>query len=374
MVKREMEDIVFNELQPQKVIIIYGARRVGKTVLIEQLMRRYQGKVLLLNGEDMTTVDMLSRRTVSNYQHLFSGIDLLIIDEAQYIENIGKILKLIVDSMKNLAVLVSGSSSFDLLNQAGEPLVGRSYSFILYPFSHKELLHFESQADILRHLDSYLIYGSYPELFKIEDYDKKQHYLLEMISLYLLNDILSIDGIKNASKMQKLLKLIALQIGSGISYDELSKQLGMSRNTVEKYLDLLSKTFVIFKLPAFSTNPRKEISKMAKWYFYDNGIRNALINDFKPIVVRSDVGMLWENFVISERIKMNNNQRLHKNYFFWRNYNKQEIDFIEEYKGELHAFECKWNECNVKIPAAFKDNYPKSSFNIIHNRNFFEFL
>ncbi|MFA7600579.1 MAG: DUF4143 domain-containing protein, partial [Bacteroidales bacterium] len=159
-----------------------------------------------------------------------------------------------------------------------------------------------------------------------------------------------------------------------ISYDELSKQLGMSRNTVEKYLDLLSKTFVIFKLPAFSTNPRKEISKMAKWYFYDNGIRNALINDFKPIVVRSDVGMLWENFVISERIKMNNNQRLHKNYFFWRNYNKQEIDFIEEYKGELHAFECKWNECNVKIPAAFKDNYPKSSFNIIHNRNFFEFL
>ncbi len=219
-------------------------------------------------------------------------------------------------------------------------------------------MHFESQADILRHLDSYLIYGSYPELFKIEDYDKKQHYLLEMISLYLLNDILSIDGIKNASKMQKLLKLIALQIGSEISYDELSKQLGLSRNTVEKYLDLLSKTFVIFKLPAFSTNPRKEISKMAKWYFYDNGIRNALINDFKPIVVRNDVGMLWENFVISERIKMNNNQRLHKNYFFWRNYNKQEIDLIEEYKGELHAFECKWNECNIKIPAAFKDNYP----------------
>jgi predicted AAA+ superfamily ATPase len=174
--------------------------------------------------------------------------------------------------------------------------------------------------------------------------------------------------------MQKLLKLIALQIGSEISYDELSKQLGLSRNTVEKYLDLLSKTFVIFKLPAFSANPRKEISKMAKWFFYDNGIRNALINDFKPIVIRKDVGMLWENFIISERIKKNNNLRLHKNYYFWRNYNKQEVDFIEEYNGELHAFECKWNECNLKIPSAFKDNYPKTSYNIIHNRNFFNFL
>ncbi len=374
MIKRDLEETIISELQPGKVIVIYGARRVGKTVLIEQLMQRFQGKKILLNGEDITTINMLSRRSIANYQQLFANIDLLIIDEAQNINDIGKILKLIVDNLKNLSILVSGSSSFDLKNQAGEPLVGRSYSFILYPFSHNEVLQIENQIELIQHVEQYLVYGNYPELFTIEDFIKKQNYLIEIVELYLLKDILMIDGIKNASKMHNLLKLIALQVGSEVSYDELSKQLGLSRNTVEKYLDLLSKTFVIFKLPAYSTNPRKEVSKIAKWYFYDNGIRNALINNFKPIVIRNDIGMLWENYIISERIKKNNNLHLHKNYYFWRNYNKQEIDLIEEYNGEIHAFECKWQEKAVKIPSSFKENDSFKSFNIIHSNNFHEFI
>ena len=272
MIQRKLKKVIETIMQPKKVMLVYGARRVGKTVLIKQIAEDFKGKVLYLNGEDASTEDMLSTKTASNYRQLLSGIDLLVLDEAQNIPEIGKVLKLIVDEVEDISVVASGSSSFDLRNQTGEPLVGRSYTFRLSPFSVGELVAYQSGAKVFQELDERLIYGSYPELFSITDYDRKQQYLTELSQSYLLKDILTLDGIKNSGKMFNLLRLVAYQMGNEVSYDELGRQLALSRNTVEKYLDLLSKTFVIYRLPAFSRNPRKEISKSGKWYFYDNGI------------------------------------------------------------------------------------------------------
>lgn len=374
MLKREIEDKIFEEIVPGKVILLYGARRVGKTVLLEQLVSRYGGKVSVLNGEDFSTESLLAERTVSNYRQLLAGTDLLVIDEAQNIREIGKILKLIVDEIKNVAVLVSGSSSFDLQNSAGEPLVGRSYVFNLFPFSQSEFLNKETRIELLQNLEERLIYGSYPELSSITDYTKKQLYLNEIANSYLLKDILMIDGIKNAGKMRDLLRLVSFQTGGEVSYDELGRQLSLSRNTVEKYLDLLSKTFVIFRLPAFSGNPRKEVSKSSKWYFYDNGIRNAVIGDFRPVSGRTDMGALWESFIISERIKYRNYRREPANFYFWRSYSGQEIDLIEEHNGVVRAFEFKWGDKKVKMPSSFQNQYPDVEFTVVNRTNFFDIL
>lgn len=374
MIKRELEDLIFADIKPQKAILLFGARRVGKTILMENLIRRFGEKVVFLNGEDLSTVEMLSARTVANYDQLFQGIELLAIDEAQTIPDIGKILKLIVDSMKGLSLLVSGSSSFDLYNQTGEPLVGRSFQYKLYPFSLKELSQTENRIEATQRLEERLVYGMYPELFSIPDFSKKQQYLLEIVNSYLLKDILMIDGIKNSGKMRDLLRLIAYQTGSEVSYDELGKQLGLSRNTVEKYLDLLAKTFVIYKLPAYSTNKRKEISKPSKWYFTDNGIRNALIGDFRVIPLRQDTGALWESFLIGERIKKRNNANEYASYYFWRSYSGQEIDLIEEHNGTLAAYEFKWGDKKAKTPSVFKDIYPATAYQIVNKTNYLEFV
>ena len=374
MLKREIEDSIFEELVLGKVIMIYGARRVGKTVLLDQLVSRYGGKVSILNGEDFSTEALLSERTVSNYRQLLTGTNLLVIDEAQNIKEIGKILKLIIDGIKDVAVLVSGSSSFDLQNSAGEPLVGRSYVFNLFPFSQNEFLKSETRIGLLQNLEDRLIFGSYPELSSIPDFTKKQIYLNEIANSYLLKDILMIDGIKNAGKMRDLLRLISFQTGNEVSYDELGRQLGLSRNTVEKYLDLLSKTFIIFKLPAFSGNPRKEVSKSSKWYFYDNGIRNAVISDFRSLSGRTDVGALWESFIISERIKYRSYRREPANFYFWRSYSGKEIDLIEEHNGVIRAFEFKWGDKKTKMPSSFQNQYHTAEYTVINRTNFLDIL
>ena len=245
MLKRELESKIFSDIKPQRVVLLLGARRVGKTVLIEKLIERFGEGVVYLNGEDFTTLEMLSTRTISSYTQLFQGVKLLAIDEAQNIPEIGNILKLIVDHVKDISVLVCGSSSFDLYNMAGEPLVGRSSHYKLFPFSLKELSREESGMEAMQRLEERLIYGMYPELIHIPEFDKKKQYLFEIVNSYLLKDILMIDGIKNSSKMRDLLRLIAFQMGNEVSYDELGRQLGISRNTVEKYLDLLSKIYVI---------------------------------------------------------------------------------------------------------------------------------
>lgn len=374
MIERRLANVISSLLTNQKVMLVYGARRVGKTVLIRQVSEKYAGKTLFLNGEDASTEVMFRERTAAHYRQLLSGVDLLIIDEAQNIPEIGKILKLIVDDIENIQVIASGSSSFDLRNQTGEPLVGRSYTFHLSPLSAEEWLTQIPAAQLYMDLEERLVYGNYPELLSIKSFEQKQMYLSELAQSYLLKDILTLDGIKNSSKMYNLLRLVAFQMGSEVSYDELGKHLSLSRNTVEKYLDLLAKTFVIYRLPAYSRNPRKEVSKAGKWYFYDNGILNAVIGDFRPLAIRQDVGALWESYMISERMKLNDNRHDTSMYYFWRTYNGQEIDLIEERNGELKAFEFKWGDKKPKCPSSFKDNYPDVPFTSVNKSNFIDFV
>lgn len=373
-IKRILQDKISERIEPGKAILLFGARRVGKTVLMRELIKAFKGKTMLLNGEDYDTISLLHERSISNYKHLLDGIDLLAIDEAQNIPDIGSKLKLIVDEIEGIRVIASGSSSFDLLNKAGEPLVGRSTQFHLNPFSQKEITQIENALDTKRNLESRLIYGSYPEVVTLESFERKTDYLRDIVGAYLLKDILAIDGLKNSGKMRELLRLIAFQMGSEVSYDELGRQLGMSKNTVGKYLDLLSKVFVIYRLGAYSRNLRKEVVKAGKWYFYDNGIRNAIIGNFNPLAVRQDVGSLWENYLISERIKMCCNQTQAKEFYFWRTYDNQEIDLIEESSEGLSAFEFKWGDKKPSAPSAFTATYPDASFEVINKNNYLDFI
>lgn len=374
MIKRLLEDKIFNRLDANKVMLLFGPRRVGKTVLLRQIIDRFDGEYLLLNGEDIDSLMLLEPKSISNYKRLLNGVDLLAIDEAQNIPEIGQKLKLIVDEVSNIKVIASGSSSFDLQNKAGEPLVGRSTQFYLFPFSQAELSQNENRLETKQNFEDRLVFGCYPEVININDTDKKKDYLRDIVNAYLLKDILNIDGLKNSKKMIDLLRLIAFQMGNEVSFDELAKQLGISRNTVEKYLDLLSKVFVIYRLGSFSRNLRKEISKAGKWYFYDNGIRNALIGNYSPISQRTDIGQLWESYLISERIKLSNYKSDNKLFYFWRTYDGQEIDLIEELDGNISAFEFKWGDKIPKAPRAFSDNYLDSKFSVINKNNYLEFI
>lgn len=373
-IKRLLQDRIAARIEPNKAILIFGARRVGKTVLMRQLINGFEGKTMLLNGEDYDTLALLEERSVSNYRHLLEGVDLLAIDEAQNIPEIGTKLKLIVDEIEGIRVIASGSSSFDLLNKAGEPLVGRSTLFHLTPFSQKEIAPTETALETRQNLESRLIYGSYPEVVTLDSFERKTDYLRDIVGAYLLKDILAIDGLKNSGKMKDLLRLIAFQLGSEVSYDELGKQLGMSKNTVEKYLDLLSKVFVVYRLGAYARNLRKEVTKAGKWYFYDNGIRNAIIGNFNPLSIRQDVGALWENYLISERIKANYNEGLGKEFYFWRTYDRQEIDLVEESSESLTALEFKWGNKKTNVLGVFKEAYPNATFDAVNKNNYLSYI
>ena len=375
-VKRILQDKISNRIAPGKAVLIFGARRVGKTVMMRQIVDGYPGRTMMLNGEDYDTLALLENRTMANYRHVLEGIDLLAIDEAQNIPQIGSILKLIVDELPGVSVLASGSSSFDLLNKTGEPLVGRSTQFVLTPFSQREIAQTETALETRQNLEARLIYGSYPEVDRLRPRDSCQHlgYLRDIVGAYLLKDILAIDGLKNSSKMRDLLRLIAFQLGSEVSYEELGKQLGMSKTTVEKYLDLLEKVFVVYRLGAYSRNLRKEVAKAGKWYFYDNGIRNAIIGAFSPLAIRQDVGALWENYIIGERRKANFNEGLHKEFYFWRTYDKQEIDLIEENTDNLTALEFKWGNKMPNAPKVFQEAYPHAEFHVVNRDNYLEFV
>jgi len=369
-IKREVYNRIISNLEPNRVVLIFGARRVGKTFLMQEVIKNFKGRTLILNGEDYDTLSLLEQRTAANYRHILENIELLAIDEAQNIPDIGAKLKLIADEVKGISIIATGSSSFDLLNKSGEPLVGRSKQFYLTPFSQKEMSVGENSLQTKQHLEARLIYGSYPDVVKYNSYEKSAEYLKEIVGAYLLKDILSIDGLKNSGKMRDLLRLIAFQTGNEVSYDELGKQLGMSKNTVEKYLDLLSKVFVIHRLGAYSKNLRKEVTKAGKWYFYDNGIRNAIIGNFSPLAKRDDVGALWENYLIGELIKRNYNTGLGQEFYFWRTYDGQEIDLIIESQSSLLAYEFKWGEKKSKVPVAFAGAYPNTSYEIINQENY----
>lgn len=373
-IDRILKKKITSRIEPNKAVLIFGARRVGKTVMMRQIVDNFSGRTMMLNGEDYDTLTLLENRSIANYRHLLANTDLLAIDEAQNIPKIGNILKLIVDEVPGVSVLASGSSSFDLQNKTGEPLVGRSTQFLLTPFSQHEIAQMESPLDTRRNLESRLIYGSYPEVVMMENYERKTDYLRDIVGAYLLKDILAIDGLKNSNKMRELLRLIAFQIGSEVSYDELGRQLGVSKTTVEKYLDLLEKVFVIYRLGAYSRNLRKEVTKAGKWYFYDNGIRNAIIGAFSPLSIRQDVGALWENYIIGERRKANFNNTLHKEFYFWRTYDKQEIDLIEESADSLTALEFKWGNKTPAAPIAFQKTYPHAQFHVVNRDNYLQFI
>ncbi|WP_234461918.1 ATP-binding protein [Pedobacter segetis] len=371
---RKVQDLIQKRINQNKVLLLYGTRRVGKTYLIKSVEKDYTIPFLHLNAEDADVASILENRSVSNYQRLLAGKKLLIIDEAQVIPEIGKILKLMIDSFEDLTIIATGSSAFDLSNQTGEPLTGRSYTYHLYPVSQKELSALENNLETKQNLDDRLVFGSYPEVFQLETPKEKEEYLKNLVKSYLLKDILHFENIQNSTKIFDLLKLMAYQVGSEVSLNELGKKLGISKNTVERYLDLLSKVQILFKLGGFSTNLRKEIIKSAKWYFFDNGIRNAIINDFRLVPVRQDLGLLWENYCIYERIKLNNHQQINSEYYFWRTYDQQEIDLIEKTGKEIKAFEFKYGNGTKKIPAFFTKNYPEAPFTIINKENYLDFI
>ena len=366
-----------NNIRPQKVLLLLGARRVGKTEFLKNFMRQYPSSdYLFLNGEDQQTIDAFSERSVSNYKRLIGSKNTLIIDEAQKIPEIGQKLKLMVDEITGLKVIATGSSVFDLGNKLGEPLVGRQITMMLYPMSQIEFSLEESFLDTKARIEERLIFGSYPEILQYSSWEDKASYLEGLVSTYLLRDILDYDGIRRADKILDLLKLLCFQIGKEVSVDELANSLkGISRNTVEHYLDLLSKVFIIFKVPGFSRNFRKEVTKSSRWYFYDIGIRNAIIRNFQELNMRADVGELWENYLITERLKYNTYNRKHVNHYFWRTYDQQELDYVEEEAGELRAFEFKWNPGKkARIPGAWKKGYPDSKFELINSNNYLTFI
>ena len=373
---RNIEEQILKALKPNKVIIVLGARRVGKTELIKQILTRFENKYLYLNGEDMDVQAILEHRSQRNYEAILGPLKLLIIDEAQAIPDIGAKLKLMIDTIEGLKILVSGSSVFDLTNKLGEPLVGRKTTFYLYPIAQNEFKSIENFVQTKTALSERLIYGSYPELIQLDGNEEKSGYLKEQVNSYLLKDILMYEGIKKQDKIVSLLKIIAYRIGSEISLESIGNDLQISKNTVEKYLDLLSKVFVIFRISGYSKNLDNEITKKSKWYFWDNGIRNAIIGNFNAINQRDDVGKLWENYIISERTKYQTYKNTNSSFYFWRTHNRQEIDWIEEENGNLNAYEIKWNpnKKEVKAPSAWIKAYPDATYTIITSENYLDFI
>lgn len=376
MIERAIYREFQGQIKPGRVLILLGARRVGKTHLLKQIASKLpEAQTLFLNGEDQRTIDRMAERSVENFKLLLGSATFLFIDEAQNIPDIGGKLKLLVDEMPDVHVIVTGSSMFELNNKLGQPLVGRSHVIQLFSLAQIEYQTQENTVETFSKLEQRLIFGSYPELLNFSDNEEKIDYLEGIVSSYLLKDILPYEGIKKADKIIDLLRLIAFQIGNEVSLDELAINLkGISRNTIESYLDLLSKVFIIYPVKGFSRNLRKEISKSNRWYFYDNGIRNALIRNYNPLNLRNDQGQLWENYLMSERLKVNAYLKRRVNTYFWRTYDQQEIDLIEESGIDLSAFEFKWKINKVKIPAAWKNNYPSATFEIIHNENYLNFV
>jgi len=372
-IERFIENQIVSKIGVNKVILLFGTRRVGKTFLINSIQKNFTGKLIFLNGEDFDVQEIFKKRSIANFKNIIGDAKLLIIDEAQSIQEIGQALKLMIDTNPELTIIATGSSSLDLINKSGEPLTGRQLPFYLYPIAQLELK--ENILEANQHLDERLIYGSYPEVFNINTNNEKGAYLQQLVQSYLLKDILAYSGIKHADKILALLRLIAFQVGSEVSYNELSNQLGINKVTVENYLDLLSKAFIIYKLPSYSSNQRSEVAKSSKWYFFDNGIRNAIINDFRVPTMRNDMGALWENYIISERIKKTKYNQELTQFFFWRNYNQQEVDLIELNNGILNAFEIKMSSSKkTKKPAAFNTIYPNADFQLISKNNYLEFI
>ncbi|WP_158856078.1 ATP-binding protein [Lunatibacter salilacus] len=375
MVKREQLDHIVRNCFKGKVILILGARQVGKTTLLEELIKMIDQPSNWLNADEADIFEAFTNAKTSSQllQLVGSNKKLVVIDEAQQIPDIGKKLKLIYDSKADIQVIATGSSAFDLQNQTAEPLTGRKKTYQLFPLSFRELVEDTSLLEAKRLLDTRLVYGSYPEV--VNNPGNEKEILVEITQSYLYKDVLQIDNIRKPSHIDKLLKALAFQVGSEVNYHELAQTVGnIDTATVEKYLDLLEKAYVIFKLPAFNRNLRNEIKKGKKYYFFDNGIRNVLISNFSIPEMRLDKGALWENYLISERLKSNHYDSKFVNTYFWRTHDRAEINYIEEADGILHAFEFKWKDQKVRFPASFLQAYPEHQTSVISRSNFEAFI
>jgi predicted AAA+ superfamily ATPase len=374
MIPRYYQNLFSNWSNSEKVTVLYGPRQVGKTTLINQFCDDFEGNIFRGTGEDETLKKLISKPDVQKFQTYFEDYDLIFIDEAQMIPQVGNGLKLLHDQLSSKKIVVTGSSSFELSNQVGEPLVGRHEIFNLYPIALLELKMSQGWYDTKQRLDEYLIFGLYPEVITSSSRSAKINYLHQLKDSYLYKDLLVLENLKNSNKIRDLLQLLAFQIGQEVSHQELGRQLGMSKNTVARYLDLLEKAFVLINVRGFSRNLRKEISKTSRYYFYDLGVRNALINNFNELDLRNDVGELWENFIFIERLKKRTYQNIHANYYFWRTYDQKEIDLIEERDGQLYGYEMKYAPQKVKPPQEWLDTYSNAHFDAIHRDNMEEFI
>ncbi len=363
-----------NLLSKGKVNLLYGPRRAGKTSLIDKLISTFKGKVYFGNGDDFVLRSVLNSQDKERILSLFNSFDLIFIDEAQRITNIGLALKIMVDNLHDSIIIASGSSSFRLSGMVGEPLTGRSRTRLLMPISIGEYENNFSGIEVFQSLENFLVFGMYPETLMSKSHSDKIDYLTELRNSYLFKDILELENIRNSDKLFDLLRLLSFQIGNEVSLNELGNNLNLSKQTVGRYLDLLEKSFIIKKIRGFSGNLRKEVVKSNRYYFWDNGIRNSVINNFNSIDQRDDIGKLWENFMIIERLKQQNYSKIHANNYFWRTYDKKEIDFVEERDGKLYGFEFKWNPKKLANGKYWLEAYPEASFKVINNHNFLEWL
>ncbi|RCK75032.1 MAG: ATPase [Anaerolineae bacterium] len=375
-IPRLIQPLLQESLLPGKVVVLYGPRQVGKTTLAIDLMQSLPYRAKYISADELLYREALASQSRQTLGELLGDAELLVIDEAQRVPEIGLNLKILVDSFPQARILVTGSASFDLASKISEPLTGRQLTFHLYPLSYAELSAAFGALETRSQLERWLVWGGYPAIVTAESPQLRQRLLNELTGAYLYRDLFELDGLRRAAKIADLLRLLAFQIGQEVSVAELAAALALNRQTVERYLDLLEKVFVIFRVGGFSRNLRKEVTKNARYYFYDNGVRNSLIQNFNPLHLRNDVGQLWENFLITERRKANQLAGRVVNTYFWRTYDQKEIDYLEESGGLLSGYEFKWQETPLRrsVRTEFLRAYPQASLSVIHPDNFRDFV
>lgn len=363
-------------MQPGRVLVIYGPRRVGKTTLVRRYLKQQEYKILEAVGDDILVRNLLSGQDRNAILEWAAGYEVIFLDEAQRIPDVGWALKMLIDARPELKIIVTGSASFELAGRVGEPLTGRQVPLQLYPIAVRELSNQGlNDYELRQNLPEYLVYGMYPEVLTSGSRGQKQFVLRELVSSYLFKDILEIERVKHAKVLSDLLVLLAFQIGSEVSLNEIAGKLGVDVKTVARYIDLFEKSFVLYNLRGFSRNLRNEITSKSKYYFYDVGVRNAVLSNFNELSLRNDVGALWENFMVIERLKTRSYAGVQARDYFWRTWQQKEIDLLEERDGKLFAYEIKWSDGKTPaLPAAFKDAYPQSEFAVINPSNFTQTL
>jgi predicted AAA+ superfamily ATPase len=373
MIARVYDDLS-KYLRPNEVLIIYGPRRVGKTVLLDNFLSKTPLKYKKENGGDLGIQEIFAARRVDTFRRYTEGYELIAIDEAQYIPSVGEGLKLFIETVPGINVIATGSASFELSSQVGAPLTDRSTTLRLYPVSQLELKNQMNNFALSQKKEEYLIYGSYPKVLTADTLREKARFLRSLVDAYLLKDILALEDVKGSKVLLDLLRLLAFQIGNEVSIAELAENLPIDPKTVARYLDLFEKSFVLINLRGYSKNLRKEISNKSKYYFYDNGIRNAVINNFNPLNLRDDVGKLWESFLVVERLKKQSYQSVFANNYFWRTWDQKEVDFVEEREGKLFGYEFKYSSLKGKAPRAFIETYPGSELTMVNAENYLDFI